>query len=110
MDPVMVQDGSVNAQECFSDAEQKGKTAKRKIACQQREDIHDQFPPPPCEINLHSSHTVVKIALYLCSWGAREEAPAWPKEARATRQKNAEREGRQKKNVCTARHLLVSLS
>ena len=26
------------------------------------EDIHDQFPPPPCEINLHSSHTVVKIA------------------------------------------------
>jgi hypothetical protein len=37
------------------------------------------------------------MAMYVCFWEVREEAPAWPKEAHATRQKHAERQGRQKK-------------
>jgi len=63
---------------------------------QKTKDI-DPFPPPPCEINLNNLHMVVKIAMFLCFWEVHEEAPAWPKGAHATRQKNAERQGRRKK-------------
>ena len=71
--------------------------------------LHNPFPPPPCEINLHNLHMDAKIAMYFRMWDVSEEATAWPKGPHMTWPKNAERQSRQKKKACTARKICVSV-
>ena len=54
--------------------------------------------PPPCEINLHRLHIVVKIAMYLCFWEVhtKKRQPGQRKRTRHDRKMQSERADKKK--------------